>query len=150
MKLCFDGTALKQSPSNRNTNKKIHNKLLYTCALLILIGSIAIFWGVKDVNAQGAQSGQFKIIVQIQNTGSLDEHGALHVAIDGSRNPQTMSGLIFPGLQTSSYTFVFSSAEVPIGKGFTAEVIYGDDEIKRVSGANSVAAAPETVTLLIP
>ena len=75
---------------------------------------------------------------------------ALHVAIDGSRNPQTMSGLIFPGLQTSSYTFEFSSAEVPVGKGFTAEVVYGDDEIKRVSGANSAANTPETVTLLIP
>ena len=150
MKLCFDGTALQQSPSNRNTNKRIRTKLLYTCAFLILIGSIAIFWGVKDVNAQGAQSGQFKIIVLVQNTGNLDEHGALHVAIDGLRNPQTMSGLIFPGMQTSSYTFEFGSAEVPVGKGFTAEVIYGDDEIKRVSGANSAANTPETVTLLIP
>ena len=150
MKLCFDGTALKQSPLNRNTNTHIKIKWMYTCALLVLIGSIAITWGIKDVNAQSAQSDQFKIIVQVQNTGNLDEHGAKHVAIDGSRNPQTMSGLIFPGLQTSSYTFEFSSAEVPVGKGFTAEVIYGDDEIKRTSGTNSPSNMPETVTLLIP
>jgi len=150
MKQCFDGTALKQSPLNRNTTTHIKIKWMYTCALLILIGSIAITWGIKDVNAQSAQSDQFKIIVQVQNTGNLDEHGAIHVAIDGSRNPQTMSGLIFPGLQTSSYTFEFSSAEVPVGKGFTAEVIYGDDEIKRTSGANSPSNTPETVTLLIP
>jgi len=123
---------------------------LYACALLVLIGSIAISWGIKDVNAQSAQSGQFKIIVQVQNTGNLDEHGALHVAIDGSRNPQTMSGLIFPGLQTSSYTFEFSSVDVPVGKGFTAEVVYGDDDVKRVTGANSASNTPETVTLLIP
>ena len=133
MKLCFDGTALKRSPLNRNTNTRIMIKRMFACALVLLIGSIAITWGIKDVNAQSAQSDQFKIIVQVQNTGNLDEHGAIHVAIDGSRNPQTMSGLIFPGLQTSSYTFEFSSAEVPVGKGFTAEVIYGDDEIKRTS-----------------
>jgi len=150
MKLCFDGTAPRRSPSNRNRNKNIRIRSLYACALLILIGSIAIFWGIKDVNAQSTQSGQFRIIVQVQNTGNLDEHGAIHVAIDGSRNPQTMSGMIFPGLQTSSYTFEFSSAEVPVGKGFTAEVVYGDDEIKRASGSNSAANTPETVTSLIP
>jgi hypothetical protein len=150
MKLCFDDIYLKQSPSNRNTRTGIRIKSLYVCALIVLIGSIAISWGIKDVNAQSAQDGQFKIIVQVQNTGNLDEHGALHVAIDGSRNPQTMSGLIFPGLQTSSYTFEFSSADVPVGKGFTAEVIYGDDDVKRVTGANSASNTPETVTLLIP
>ena len=150
MKLCFDGTAPRRSPSNRNRNKSIRIRSLYACALLILIGTVAIFWGLKDVNAQSAQSGQFRIIVQVQNTGNLDEHGAIHVAIDGSRNPQTMSGLIFPGLQTSSYTFEFSSAEVPVGNGFTAEVVYGDDEIKRASGSNSASNTPETVTILIP
>ena len=150
MKLCFDGLCLKRSPSKRNTRTGIRIKSLYVCALLVLIGSIAISWGIKDINAQSTQSGQFKIIVQVQNTGNLDEHGALHVAIDGSRNPQTMSGLIFPGLQTSSYAFEFSSAEVPIGKGFTAEVVYGDDDVKRVTGANSASNTPETVTLLIP
>lgn len=150
MKLCFDATLKKESPSNRNTTKGIRINSLYACALLVLIGSIAISWGIKDVNAQSTQSGQFKIIVQVQNTGNLDEHGALHVAIDGSRNPQTISGLIFPGLQTSSYTFEFSSAEVPIGKGFTAEVVYGDDDVKRVTGANSASNTPEMVTLLIP
>ena len=150
MKLCFDGICLKQSPSNRNTTTGIRIKSLYVCALLVLIGSIAISWGIKDINAQSTQSGQFKIIVQVQNTGNLDEHGALHVAIDGSRNPQTMSGLIFPGLQTSSYTFEFSSVDVPVGKGFTAEVVYGDDDVKRVTGANSASNTPETVTLLIP
>ncbi|WP_458721517.1 hypothetical protein [Candidatus Nitrosocosmicus sp. R] len=150
MKLCFNGTALRRSPSDRNTNKSIRIRSLYAFALLILIGSVAIFWGLKDVNAQSAQSGQFRIIVQVQNTGNLDEHGAIHVAIDGSRNPQTMSGLIFPGLQTSSYTFEFSSSEVSVGKGFTAEVVYGDDEIKRASGSNSASNTPETVTLLIP
>ena len=150
MKLCFDGTALKQSSSNRNAIKRIRIKSLYACALLILIGSISIAWGIKDVNAQSTQSDMFKVIVQVQNTGNLDEHGAIHVAIDGLRNPQTLSGLSFPGLETSSYTFEFSSAEVPVGTGFTAEVIYGDDDIKRASGDNSASNTPESVTLTIP
>ncbi|WP_458742776.1 hypothetical protein [Candidatus Nitrosocosmicus sp. T] len=150
MKLFFDGMALKQSPSIRNTNKSKRINLLCTCTLLILIGSLVIFWGLKDVNAQSSQGGQFKVIVQVQNTGSLDEHGALHVAIDGSRNPQTQGSLIFPALQTTTYTFEFNSAEAPVGKGFNAEVIYGDDEIKRVFGVNSAANTPETVTLTIP
>ena len=150
MKLCFDVAAQKQISSNRNTIKRIRIKSLYACALLVLIGSIAIFWGIKDVNAQSTQSSVFKVIVQVQNTGNLDEHGAIHVAIDGLRNPQTLSGLSFPGLQTSSYTFEFSSDEVPVGTGFTAEVIYGDDDIKRTSGVNSASNSPESVTLIIP
>ena len=149
MKLCFHRT-LKKSPSNGNTNKSKRINSLYACTLLILIGSVVIFWDLKDVNAQTSQSGQFKVIVQVQNTGNLDEQGALHVAIDGSRNPQTQGSLVFPALQTSSYTFVFPSTEAPVGKGFNAEVIYGDDEIKRVFGVNSAANSPETVTLTIP
>ena len=93
MKLCFDRTALKQSSSNRNAIKRIRIKSLYACALLILIGSISIAWGIEDVNAQSTQSDMFKVIVQVQNTDNLDEHGAIHVAIDGLRNPQTLSGL---------------------------------------------------------
>ena len=150
MKLCFDGTAPRQSPSIRNTNKSIRINSLYACTLLILIGSVVIFWGLKDVNAQSSQGGQFKVIVQVKNTWNLDEQGALHVAIDGSRDPQTKSGLSFPALQTVSYTFEFSSAEAPVGKGFNAEVIYGDDEIKRVFGTNSPDSTPETVMLTIP
>ena len=150
MKLCFDVAAQKQISSNRNTIKRIRIKSLYACALIVLIGSIAIFWGIKDVNAQSTQSGLFKIIVQVQNTDNLDEQGAINVAIDGIRNPQTLSGLSFPGLQSSSYTFEFSSDEVPVGTGFTAEVIYGDDDIKRASGVNSASNTPESVTLIIP
>ncbi|CAN5755192.1 hypothetical protein BH23THE1_BH23THE1_12820 [soil metagenome] len=148
MKPCFDGVAAKQSPSKRNTNKRIRINSLYACTLLILIGSIGIFWGIKDADAQS--SSIFRVIVQVQNTGNLDEHGVVHVAIDGSRNPQTQTNLIFPALQTSSFTFDFSSAEAPVNKGFTAEVVYGDDEIKSVSGVNTPANTPETVTLIIP
>jgi hypothetical protein len=148
MEQCFDGVAAKQSPSNRNTNKRIRIIPLYVCTLLILMGSTGIFWGIKDVNAQNGSI--FRVIVHVQNTGNLDEHGVVHVAIDGSRNPQTQSALIFPALQTSTFTFDFPAAEVPVNKGFTAEVVYGDDEIKSVSGINTPPNIPENVTLQIP
>ncbi|NOJ31857.1 MAG: hypothetical protein DA329_06945 [Candidatus Nitrosocosmicus sp.] len=153
MKPCFDGNSIKQSthPSIKKLNGSIKAKSLYVIALLILIGSVAIFWGLKDVNAQTPQtSSTFKVIVQIVNNGNLDEHGTLHVVMDGSRAPQVLNNEIFPGLQTTSYTFEFSSAEAPVGKGFTAEVIYGDDEHKRAYGSNTPANTPETVSITIP
>lgn len=154
MRLCFDGNSIKQSP-HPSTKKKVNGntrlKSVYAMTLLVLIGSVAIFWGLKDVNAQTTQTDStFKVIVQIVNNGNLDEHGTIHVAMDGSRSPQIQNNLIFPGLQTSSYTFEISSSEAPVGKGFTAEVIYGDDEHKRAYGTNTPANSPETVSIIIP
>ena len=131
MKLCLDSSNfIKQSQQLTNKEKNgnsINARSLCTITLLILIGSVAIFWGLKDVNAQSPQSDStFKVIVQIVNNGNLDEQGTAHVAMDGSRSPQVQNGLIFPAFQTSSYTFTFSSSEAPVGKGFTAEVIYGE------------------------
>ena len=155
MKLCFDSIHfIKQSPQSTNKENNgcsIKAKSLYTITLLILIGSIVIFWGLKDVNAQSSQGGStFKVIVEVVNNGNLDEQGTVHVAIDGSRSPEVQNGLIFPAFQTSSYTFTFSSNEAPVGKGFTAEVVYGDDEIKRAFGSNTAANSPEVVTITIP
>lgn len=153
MKQCFDGNSIKQSP--RPSIKKMNGSTkaisLYTITLLILIGSVAIFWGLKDINAQTTQSSStFKVIVQVVNNGNLDEHGTIHVVMDGSRAPQVLNNQIFPGLQTTSFTFEFSSAEAPVGKGFTAEVVYGDDEHKRAYGSNTPANTPETVSITIP
>jgi hypothetical protein len=155
MNLFFDGSnSINQSP--RLTTKKkngsgIKAKSLYTITLLVLIGSLAIFWGLKDVNAQTTQGGSsFKVIVKVVNNGNLDEHGTIHVAMDGSRASHVLNDQIFPAFQTVSHTFEFSSSEAPVGKGFTAEVIYGEDEIKRAFGTNTPANSPETVTLNIP
>lgn len=154
MRLCFDGNPIKQSqrPSiNKKVNGSIRLRSVYAMTLIVLIGSVAIFWGLKDVSAQTTQTDSiFKVIVQIVNNGNLDEHGTIHVAMDGSRSPQVLNNLIFPGLQTSSYTFEISPSEAPVGKGFTAEVIFGDDEHKRAYGTNTPANSPETVTIIIP
>ena len=154
MKLCFDERKSVTEPTwltIKKKNSSIKVKSLSIITLIILIGSIAIFWGLKDVNAQSPHNeSTFKVIVQIVNNGNLDEQGTVHVAMDGSRSPQVQNGLIFPAFQTSSYTFTFSASEAPVGKGFTAEVIYGDDEIKRTFGTNTPANSPETVSITIP
>lgn len=154
MKLCFYESNSVE-PSTYLTLKKKNGsfkvKSLYTMTLLILVGSVAIFWGLEDINAQSSQSGStFKVIVEVVNNGNLDEQGTIHVAMDGSRAPQVIHNLVFPAFETTPYTFEFSSSEAPVGKGFTAEVIYGDDELKRAYGTNTPANSPETVSINIP
>ena len=153
MKLFFDGSSDKQptSSSIKKMNSNFKVKCLYAMTLIILIGTVAIFWGLNDVNAQTSQnSSVFKVIVQVVNNGNLDEQGTVHVTMDGSRSPHVLNNQMFPALQTTSFTFEFSSAEAPVGKGFVAEVVYGDDEHKRAYGSNTPAKSPETVTITIP
>ncbi len=153
MKHFFDGNFIKQ-PLRTYIKQMNHNlkvKSLYTITLLVLITSVATIWGLNDVNAQDTQSTSiFKVIVQVINNGNLDEHGTVHVTMDGSRTPHVLNNEIFPALQTSSFTFEFSSSEAPVGKGFIAEVVYGDDEHKRAYGTNTPSKSPETVTITIP
>ena len=153
MKLFFDGNSIKplyHSPQ-KNMNPNVKVKSIYATILVALIATIAIFWGLKDVNAQTSQSGSaFKVIVQVVNNGNLDEQGTVHVTMDGSRSPHVLNNQMFPALQTTSFTFEFSSAEAPVGKGFVAEVVYGDDEHKRAYGTNTPSKSPETVAITIP
>ena len=65
MKLCFDGNPIKQYPHRPSSIKKKKRspklKSIYTMALLILIGTVGIFWGLKDVNAQTTLDFHIKI-----------------------------------------------------------------------------------------
>lgn len=153
MKLCFDGNPINSALNLSNKKVRTNNlmKSSFVIVFVFLIGTFALTWGLKDAYAQATQASQtFKIIVQITNNGNLDEQGTIHVSIDGSRSPVITNNLIFPALQTSSYPFSFSSSEVPVGKGFTVEVVYGDDDIKRVYGTNTPANSPEIASLTIP
>ncbi|KAA2279397.1 hypothetical protein [Candidatus Nitrosocosmicus sp. SS] len=99
-------------------------------------------------HAQGNQI--FKVIVQVTNNGDSDEYGAVNVDIDGAMAAQWQSGQLFPSHQTKSYTFTFSSSDVPVGTGFTAEVVYGDDSHRFAYGSNGPSNSPETVSISIP
>ena len=154
MKPCFHESNFFKQPAQLTIKKRnisFNVQSLYTLTLFILVGTVAISWGLEDINAQVPQSGStFKVIVEVANNGNLDEQGTIHVAMDGSRDPQVINNLIFPAFQSTPYTFEFSSSEAPVGKGFTAEVIYGDDEHKRAYGTNTSTNSPEAVSIDIP
>jgi hypothetical protein len=130
-------------------DKSRHNAVfaLSICGLLSL-GLLAIQSPIEMASAQESQI--FKVIVQITNNGEVDEYGAVNVDIDGAMTAQWQSGQIFPAHQTNPYTFTFSSSDVPVGTGFTAEVVYGDDSHRFAYGSNSPSNAPETVSISIP
>lgn len=153
MKLCFHTNPSNPIPNTFTIKLKRNALSIYTIGftLFFLISVIVLPWGLNGAHAQNIEKGQtFKIIVQVTNNGNLDEHGTIHVSIDGSRSPIITNNLIFPGFQTSSYPFSFSSGDVPVGKGFSVEVIYGDDDIKRVYGTNTPSNSPEIASLTIP
>lgn len=126
------------------------NKVVFTvtiCSLLYL-GLLAIHSPIDMAHAQGSQI--FKLVVQVTNNSDRDEYGAVNVDIDGAMATQWQSGQIFQAHKTIPYTFTFSSTDVPVGTGFTAEVVYGDDSHKFAYGSNSPSNAPETVSISIP
>jgi len=120
---------------------------LSICSLLS-VGFLDMLSPIDMAHAQGNQT--FKVIVEVTNHGDNDEHGAVNVDIDGAMAAQWQSGQIFPAHQTIPYTFTFSSNNVPVGTGFTAEVVYGDDSHRFAYGSNSPSNAPETVSISIP
>ncbi len=46
--------------------------------------------------------------------------------------------------------FKFNSSDIPTGKGFRVEVIYGDDISEDVHGTNSPSNIPEIININIP
>jgi hypothetical protein len=153
MKLSFHGSPYQPAPKMHHDKLQM-NLLLrssFVISLSVLIGTVILFWGLKDIYAEETKDIKtFKINVEVTNNGNLDEYGTIHVSIDGSRSPVITNNLIFPAFETSSYPFSFSSSEVPIGKGFIVEVVYGDDEIKRVYGTNTPSNGPEVASITIP
>ncbi|HYO06936.1 MAG TPA: hypothetical protein VER14_08125 [Phototrophicaceae bacterium] len=92
----------------------------------------------------------FTVIVQVTNNAYTDEEGAIHVYIDGTDISKVLNGVVCPAESTIDYTFDFDSDDIPVGKGFTAEMVYGDDVIKRTYGVNSPSKAPEVAQIAIP
>lgn len=131
----------------------LNKSTLTAVAFAISIGGLLSF-GLLSISSNHmahAQSGQtFKVIVQVTNNDNKDMHGAVYVDIDGSVASKLQSGQIFPAHKTIPYTFEFVSGDVPVGKGFTVEVVYGDDYHKVAYGSNTPSNAPETVSISIP
>lgn len=121
----------------------------FALSLGLLFASGLLVFEVTNAYAQGSQI--FKVIVKVTNYGNTDEFGAINVDVDGNLAPQWQSGINFPAHETVSHTFEFISSDVPVGTGFTAEVVYGDDDThKRDYGSNGPSTAPETINIGIP
>jgi len=139
-----------------------HNKGMFLFAItlvVVLISSVTLSLFTLNAQAQeypetttttSDQKPVFRVIVQVTNNANTDAVSTVHVYIDGTEYSKVLNGAVCPAKSTVSYTFDFDSEDVPVGKGFTAEMVYGDDIFKRASGVNSPSKTPETVQLTIP
>ncbi len=139
--------------------KHIKGVSLFTFALAFALASyVALSPCSLNVQAQAQEYGApatadrkvFRVIVEVTNNAYTDEVGAIHVYIDGTDVSKVLNGVVCPAESTVEYTFDFDSDDVPVGKGFTAEMVYGDDVIKRTYGVNSPSKAPEVAQIAIP
>jgi hypothetical protein len=135
-------------------NEYFKRTFLFTIVLVVtLVSSITLSLFNLDVYAQESSSNQkqiFRVNVQVTNNADIDEVGTIHVSIDGTDLSKVLNGVNCPAKSTVSYTFEFNSNDVPIGKGFTAEMVYGDDIFKKAYGANSPSNTPEIIQITIP
>ena len=107
----------------------------------------------EQVNLTIGQSkpgeGKFRVIVKVTNTATVDDNGQITVSINDN-GPIQYQHPIFPAKTTIAKSFDFNAKDVPIGKGFFAEVRYGDDFDKGKQGVNTAKQGPETVEFRIP
>jgi hypothetical protein len=106
-------------------------------------------FSIASTEPKGPNAGKFIVHVQVTNNGPSDEKGGVYVSIDGTDISKSLHGVTFPSKKTITKTFEFDSRDVPVGKKFTAEVVYGDDYDEQASGVNSPANTPETVRIYI-
>ena len=144
------------------THKDNRSVSILAFALAFALASLAAL-SLCNLNAQAqaqeygeygapaiADNKVFTVIVQVTNNAYTDEVGAIHVYIDGTDISKVLNGVVCPAESTMDYTFDFDSEDVPVGKGFTAEMVYGDDVIKRTYGVNGPSKAPEVAQISIP
>jgi hypothetical protein len=131
--------------------------LLFTIGLAVtLISSIALSNLILDAYAQESPTTMlgskqvFKVDVQVTNNEATDEIGTINVSIDGTDISKVLNGIICPAKSTVSNVFEFNSSNIPIGKGFTVDVVYGDDIFKKAYGVNNPSNTPEVVQISIP
>ncbi len=127
--------------------------LLYSTLLLLTIALFAYLPSTNDVFAQTTSKKEtsqlFKVIVQITNNANVNHIGTVHVEIDGTNQSKVINNAHFPSKKTVSYTFEFRAIDIPVGKGFTAEVVYGDDIFKTTHGLNTPANKPEIAKITL-
>jgi len=141
-------------------NKYNNGVFLSAIALAVaLVSSISL--SLNSLNAQAQehntttattseQKPAFNVVVQVTNNANVNETGTIHVFINNTNISKVLNGVVWPAKSTVGYAFEFDAEDAPVGKGFTAEMVYGDDVFKRAYGVNSPSKAPEIAQLSIP
>ncbi len=102
----------------------------------------------SDQNREKA-SGKFILNVKVTNNLATDESGGIYVGIGDSDISNSMHGITFPAGETVTKTFEFNSNDVPVGKGFSAEIVYGDDFDESADGVNGPVNTPEVLQIYL-
>jgi hypothetical protein len=122
--------------------------LLFVSVLLIYLPNFGETFALGIPKNEDNQ--QFKVTVKVTNNAKVSYVGSIHVAIDGTNQSKVINNVQFPAKKTVTYNFDFKAMYIPIGKGFTAEVVYGDDIFKRTYGVNTPANKSEVAKITIP
>lgn len=145
-------------------NKHKNGTLLFTISLAVVVLTLSVALPLHSMNAHAqeytptpppptttpGQRQTFSVVVQVTNNANADVVGTIHVAVDGTDLSKVLNGVVIPAKSTVSHTFEFDSDDVPVGKGFTAEMVYGNDIFKRTYGVNSPSNTPEIAQIAIP
>ena len=119
--------------------------LLTSFGILIMIGPLfnELVLGQNTVTDNGST----RINVQVTNNGHNTEIGSIHIIADETGMVKNSNDISFPPGQTIIQLFEFGADEIPHGTGFSVEVIYGDDESKRVDGISSQSSQPDIINI---
>lgn len=141
--------------SNRNNNNNINIKTssILIVTLFAFVGiSVALGSSFDKILGQSTatDNGSTKINVQVTNNGKSNEVGSIHIISDETGVIKNSNDISFASGETVIQLFDFGASEIPYGTGFSVEVIYGDDDSKRVHGVASQGSQPEIVSISIP
>ena len=131
------------------------NRIFQVCTYTLLLAVVALMYlpNIGETFAQSTPKDEnnqlFKVIVNVTNNAKISYVGTIHVAIDGTNQTKVINNVQFPSNQTVTHNFEFGAMYVPIGKGFTAEVVYGDDVFKRTYGVNTAINTPAIAKITI-
>ena len=123
-------------------------------SLIVNLGMVIAMFSVDSKVAFGQNNEisnePLRINVQVTNSGGNNEVGSIHIIADETGIVKDSNDISFPSGQTVIKLFEFSLKDIPVGTGFSVEVIYGDDYSKRIHGVSSQTNEPEIIDVVIP
>jgi hypothetical protein len=119
-----------------------------------LVSALALDLGNNETLAQSSgnttRAELLKVNVHVFNNGSTNLIGSIHVISDNAGVSMNANDITFPSGQNVIKVFEINQNEIPVGTGFSVEVVYGDDYSKRVYGVNDPTNEPEFFSIGIP